>query len=1417
MKYSDSDIVFDLTLKDDGFQVTMRDAVRNLRILQGELNKSAVKVDALERNLHNSRGAFRDMLMSVAAARYALQDLNDIFVALPRRIATTAGEFQKLNMMLVGLSDAATEAGKIKEAQDGFNSIIQTAKNAPFEVKNLSDAFVKLKIAGLDPAGGSLQTLVDSIAKFGGSSENLQRAAVAIQQMTGKGVISMEELRQQLGEAMPNAMRLMARGMGLSMAELTEQVSKGAVRSEMALKKMFVQMELDARGSAARMMETYPGALARLKTTFELFEKEIAGQGFLDVLVQQFGELTSYLESNEGTQFARDLGAGLAEATRNIGAFVRVIASYSDELIFMAKAIAVMWAGGQLRDGMNAIIGRYNEMRNAAVQAAEAERKTYESALKRTQRKITDTQKEVDQTRASLAAAVAAEETMREQSLRTEEIKRNSTLMAIADKKQQIEDFKALDLQYEESQQKIARAKKKGARDRINEIEAERVAVRRKIEIVEAEIRQQQALVREVGRRKLAIQDAARADSQHVQTLKEKMTTHEREIVALEKKAAGYRKASLAVDAAKLAAIGFGKEVLKVVAFSGAVVLALEAIAFAWDKIAGATKRANEEKERNRRIERGEATEDDLKTKREQRDSLQGSRSEKQREIKQVESYIKSLEVDRDKTLSEGQRKRIQLQIDNAKKTLEAQRAGLAKIEGEIKKSDGLVKNAELAVDASKFDQQVAGFRNRFQQATLFAEKNLTFGQDVTKLRELRDDAEKTGDKNAVKAYDEAISQLTTMSLTERREIAKRELKRLSSELKGGEFSEEAINKANEEIVTGYIAGLENSMKTVTAPNDIGFGKDKDGEGKSKKKPGTTVENSVTKLIARAEGEQVRIIERMGNLLEGSRTAEGMREEIRKKYQEMLDDGFYPDEVTKVTDKNGKTTETRRAITMDDLKSQIDAEFLREVAQSYDSLNEKTRTMGARIDADLSSSMNRAGDNSAKMSEGMRTLEREIAAINSSMATFIDFLRELETANPELAKKFEEAGITEASIRKRNSDVTQEMRDKQARSDANNFYADNKLEVEALQDSLLSQTEQRKRYWDREIKRSQDGYQRMIQGLSVESEEYVRLTEQRDQKLAALRELRLRDEQGALAQMTRSWKEDYVLEIQNMSANWGRTFIDNMISGMTGQGFKLRDMVVQMLTDALRVNLQTQYADITNQIFGGIANKVKEIAGIGGGAGSGSAAAGVAMSAEEMKNKVDATSAALQSMGITIDRDVITTMIQQAITGTSQITATMAATYSLVALTTAATNAASALVAVAASSGGGTDGWADAAGSIMDWFKFADGGIMSSKGSLPLKMYANGGVAKSPQVAVFGEGRMNEAFVPLPDGRSIPVSLSGGTGNNVTIQINVTESGDSVNASGNGKQDYMSMAERIKSVVREEMLKQKRPGGMLYG
>ena len=126
---------------------------------------------------------------------------------------------------------------------------------------------------------------------------------------------------------------------------------------------------------------------------------------------------------------------------------------------------------------------------------------------------------------------------------------------------------------------------------------------------------------------------------------------------------------------------------------------------------------------------------------------------------------------------------------------------------------------------------------------------------------------------------------------------------------------------------------------------------------------------------------------------------------------------------------------------------------------------------------------------------------------------------------------------------------------------------------------------------------------------------------------------------------------------------------------------------------------------------------------------------------------------------------------------------------------------------------------------------FANGGIMTSSGALPLKMYANGGIARSAQVAVFGEGRMPEAYVPLPDGRSIPVTINAGSGmpsdngsvggNNVVISINVTNNGSSSSEqeSENTTQDtsnFKQLANNIKTMVKQEIVNQSRPGGLLY-
>lgn len=105
---------------------------------------------------------------------------------------------------------------------------------------------------------------------------------------------------------------------------------------------------------------------------------------------------------------------------------------------------------------------------------------------------------------------------------------------------------------------------------------------------------------------------------------------------------------------------------------------------------------------------------------------------------------------------------------------------------------------------------------------------------------------------------------------------------------------------------------------------------------------------------------------------------------------------------------------------------------------------------------------------------------------------------------------------------------------------------------------------------------------------------------------------------------------------------------------------------------------------------------------------------------------------------------------------------------------------------------------------------FADGGIMTAMGPMKLKQYAAGGIAYGPQLAMFGEGSRPEAYVPLPDGRSIPVTMKGGGSGDVVV--NVDASGTSVQ--GN-QPNAAALGRAIGSAVQAELIKQKRPGGLL--
>lgn len=105
----------------------------------------------------------------------------------------------------------------------------------------------------------------------------------------------------------------------------------------------------------------------------------------------------------------------------------------------------------------------------------------------------------------------------------------------------------------------------------------------------------------------------------------------------------------------------------------------------------------------------------------------------------------------------------------------------------------------------------------------------------------------------------------------------------------------------------------------------------------------------------------------------------------------------------------------------------------------------------------------------------------------------------------------------------------------------------------------------------------------------------------------------------------------------------------------------------------------------------------------------------------------------------------------------------------------------------------------------MPEVRSANGNIMTSMGALPLNKYANGGIATSPQVSIFGEGRMNEAYVPLPDGRTIPVTMKGGGNGGINVQIINNNSQAQVSAQPDGQGGLTVLVDMVKNAMADDV------------
>lgn len=179
--------------------------------------------------------------------------------------ASTGTGFDKA---LASINDQADRLGtSLETARDGYLTLAAATKGTSLE------GFQTQQISEAVSTASSVQQLSPDKAKL---------VNLAIGQIAGKGVVSMEELRQQLGENLPGAMQIAARSMGMTVAEFNKLVASGNLLAEDFLPKFAQQMQGEFAGSVDEASKSTQASLNRMDNAILTLQERV-GKGILPI------------------------------------------------------------------------------------------------------------------------------------------------------------------------------------------------------------------------------------------------------------------------------------------------------------------------------------------------------------------------------------------------------------------------------------------------------------------------------------------------------------------------------------------------------------------------------------------------------------------------------------------------------------------------------------------------------------------------------------------------------------------------------------------------------------------------------------------------------------------------------------------------------------------------------------------------------------------------------------------------------------------------------------------------------------------------------------------------------------------------------------------------------------------------------
>ena len=308
---------------------------------QARLREQLDRVDASQRKTTGSAFSLRNAFFALQGVLATLG-----IVALVRSSVDLVTQFERsersLTVVMGSASAAKDELGFLRQESDRlgvsfhetaitYSQFIAASKGS-LELEQARDVFL---------------TVTQALSQLGAPAEQTQRALLALQQMASKGTVSMEELRQQLGEALPGALQLAARGMGVSVQKFGQMVESGQVLAKDLLPKLSAEIKKAFDVDLSRRIEGTRQSLERMANGVEQLKASF-GRGFLEGFAGGFSGLSRALGDRELARQAQEIGEAIGKALGVAAEAVLFLIRSVDGLKATLAAFLALRAGAKI-------------------------------------------------------------------------------------------------------------------------------------------------------------------------------------------------------------------------------------------------------------------------------------------------------------------------------------------------------------------------------------------------------------------------------------------------------------------------------------------------------------------------------------------------------------------------------------------------------------------------------------------------------------------------------------------------------------------------------------------------------------------------------------------------------------------------------------------------------------------------------------------------------------------------------------------------------------------------------------------------------------------------------------------------------------------------------------------------------------